>query len=143
MLSNVEIVQYLKRHEFFGQLPTDDLMSIAQIAEEKHFLPNDTIMVEGTPGDSLFIMVSGKVRVHKFNTTIMELGAFESFGDMALFETESRLATVSAVNEVVCLQVEREAFQQLLLGHMGIALGVIRVLSKRLKRAASSVSTGT
>lgn len=140
MITSVDRVLFLKGVELFSELPGRELLNLATIAEEVRYLDGEDIFEEGDPGDSLFIIVRGQVEVHRGGRSIAVLGARETFGEMALLDSEPRSATVTVLEDVVALRIEREPFFELLATKRQIALGIIRILTRRLRRTISDPS---
>jgi CRP-like cAMP-binding protein len=127
----------------FG-LSESQLQMLIDVAEEKVFTAGETIFREGEMGDSLVIIISGKVDLIKMKKDGSEVilatyskGAF--FGEMTLINVEPRSATIRATEdtEVVFLkntalgdifQTDRELFIVLL-------INMTRILSKRLRQS--------
>ena len=82
MLSTVEKVLFLKSIDLFSQIPGEDLAQIALISTEETRDTNDEIFAEGESGDALYLVLDGKVRVHREDRVIAELGERECFGEM-------------------------------------------------------------
>jgi CRP-like cAMP-binding protein len=59
---------------------------------------------------------------------------------MALFDAEARSASVSALGDTLLLRLDQEAFLELLDDHSAISLGIIRVLSQRLRARTEDLS---
>jgi CRP/FNR family transcriptional regulator, cyclic AMP receptor protein len=135
VISTVEKVLFLKTIDLFRHMPGEDLVRVAQIAEEVRFEAGEAIITEGEIGDSLYLIVAGKVRVRKADKVIVDLGERESVGEMAILDSEPRSASVDAVGPVTALKIEREDFYDLLQEKSEIALGIIKVLTRRLRRA--------
>lgn len=133
MLSTVEKVLILKAVDLFSEIPGRDLARIAQVTEELVVGRAESLMKEGELGDSLFILVEGEVEVRKGRQAIAQLGPGECVGEMALLDSEPRSATVRAAEDVRVLRLDRDAFDELMDGHVDIARGVIRVLTRRLR----------
>ncbi len=79
------------------------------------------IVREGDPADALYVLLSGRARVVKRGDTGEEvplnvLRAGDAFGEMALLEHTTRMATVRASSDVEALQLDRAAFEELLVG---------------------------
>ena len=134
MLSTIEKLLFLKRIELFEKLTSEELMFVVHIAVEEHFDKGEMIMVENEMGDSLFIIIEGKVQIIKGNKEIAVLGEREPVGEMSIIDSTPRSASVRAVTDVRMLKIEREAFHNLMAEHLGIALGIIKVLSQRLRQ---------
>jgi len=133
MISTVEKVLFLKGVELFGQISGEDLSQIAQIADEVDFEQDQRIILEGDLGDSLFLIISGKVRVHHEEQEIAVLGERQVFGEMALLDSEPRSASVTAVSDVTLLRIQQEDFSDIVTEKAEIAMGIIKVLSRRLR----------
>ena len=86
MLSTVEKVLFLKSIDLFSQIPGEDLAAIALISSEESRDQSDEIFAEGESGDALYLVIDGKVRVHKSDRVIAELGERECFGEMAILD---------------------------------------------------------
>jgi CRP-like cAMP-binding protein len=95
MLSTIEKVIILKTVDMFSQTPDDVLADIADLLEEMDVLENETIFKKGDPGDSMYVIVDGKVRVHDGDRLINYLTERDVFGEMALLDPEPRIASVS------------------------------------------------
>jgi len=135
MISTVEKVLFLKSIDLFSQIPGEDLAALALIASEERRDPGDEIFAEGESGDALYLVLDGKVRVHRGDRVIAELGERECFGEMAILDAAPRSATVSALASTNLLKITREDFQDIMSEKPEIAQGVIKVLTRRLRDA--------
>lgn len=135
MISTVEKVLFLKSIDLFSQIPGEDLAAIALIATEEGRDAGDEIFAEGESGDALYLVLDGKVRVHKVDRVIAELGERECFGEMAILDAAPRSATVTAVTPINLLKIAREDFQEIMSEKTEIAEGIIKVLTRRLRDA--------
>lgn len=135
MISSVDKVLFLKRVDLFSQLPGRELLNLAAIAEQVSFAEQSVIFEEGSEGDSLYLILSGQVRVSRAGRHIATLGMRECFGEMAILDRTPRSATVTAMDRVSALRIERDSFYDLLAQKREIALGIIRILVARLRDA--------
>lgn len=87
---------------------------IADALDPVTFKDGETIMKEGEPGDTFYMIVEGRVRVMKGGAVINELHSSAYFGERALIMNQPRAATVVTVGEVKCVRLEREKFTRLL-----------------------------
>jgi len=112
---------------------------------------NSVILFEDDPGDALYVVAKGQVKVVLIGEDGREvilsvLGEGEFFGEMALIDDEPRSAHVIAMEDSTLYVLRREDFQGILEHSPGIGLALLRELSRRLRRvdeksAASSCST--
>ena len=135
MLSTVEKVLFLKSIELFSQIPSEDLAQVALIAEQEAREGGEEIFSEGDAGDALYLVLEGKVRIHLGEKEIAALGERECFGEMALLDAAPRSASATALEPASLLKISREDFQEIMSDKPEIALGIIKVLSRRLRTA--------
>jgi CRP-like cAMP-binding protein len=140
MITTAEKVLFLKGIDLFSALAGEDLAEIAVIAEEIERDAGETIVVEGEPGDALYFVLDGRVRVHRGDTAVAELGAREVFGEMALLDAAPRSASVSALTDVTLLAIGRDDFDDIMRDRPEVAIGVIKVLVRRLRAATAAAS---
>jgi CRP/FNR family transcriptional regulator, cyclic AMP receptor protein len=135
MLSTVEKVLFLKSIDLFSQIAGEDLAQVALVSTEESRDQGEEIFAEGEAGDALYLVLDGKVRIHRSDRVIAELGDRECFGEMAILDPAPRMATVTALHDTSLLKISREDFQEILLEKPEIAMGIIKVLTRRLRNA--------
>lgn len=140
MISTVEKVLFLKSIDLFSQIPGEDLAQIAQITDEVHYEEGDEIFRQGDPGDSLYLVIAGRVRVQRGSLEVAQLGERQVFGEMALLDSEPRSASVLALSDLTLLKIIRDDFMEILTEKPEIAKGVIKVLTRRLRDSLSQAS---
>ena len=136
MITTVEKVLFLKSVDLFRGLPGEELATIAEIAEEQPFAAGEPVFTEGEPGDALYLVVEGAVKVHRGDKQLAQIGIREVFGEMAMLDSEPRSASVTALKDAVLLKIGRDEFRDVLQERPEIAIGVIQVLSRRLRTSA-------
>jgi CRP-like cAMP-binding protein len=136
MITTVEKVLFLKSIDLFRALPGEELAQIAEIAEEQPFAAGDQVFSEGEPGDALYLVVEGAVKVHQGDRQVAQLGPSDVFGEMAVLDSEPRTATVTTLKDAVLLKIARDDFRDVLQERPDIGMGVIKVLSRRLRDAS-------
>ncbi len=135
MITTVEKVLFLKSVDLFRGLPGEELAQIAEIAEEVAISEGGIVFSVGDMGDALYIVLEGKVRVYNGEKTIAEIGERECVGEMAVLDSEPRSASVAAMAETLLLKIGREEFKDILSERPEISLGIMKVLSRRLRQA--------
>lgn len=132
----------LAKVPLFEGLTKDALALIAQVTAEESYRSGDRIFQFGDPGDKLFIIVSGKVRISREVAGLGEealavLGPGDVFGEMALLDDASRSADALAHERCHLLVIKKDDFDDLLFFHKDLAYEVlwssIRMLSARLR----------
>ena len=133
MISTVEKVLFLKGIDLFSQIPGEDLTQVAQITDEVQFDEGEEIFHEGDPGDALYFIIDGTVRIFTETEEVATLGERQVFGEMALLDSEPRSATASARGDLTLLKIHCDDFNEILTEKSEIAQGVIKVLTRRLR----------
>jgi CRP-like cAMP-binding protein len=136
MITTVEKVLFLKSVDLFRALAGEELAQIAEIAEEQPFAAGEQVFAEGEPGDALYLVVEGAVKVHRGQRQLAQLGVRDVFGEMAVLDSEPRSASVTAVSDAVLLKIARDDFRDILQERPEIGMGIVKVLSRRLRDAS-------
>ncbi len=133
MPRTVETLIALSQVPIFSELTTRQLADLAEVVSWHNARAGQALVEQGEAGGAMFFIVSGEVEVTAGGRTLGHLGAGEVFGEMALFEDESRSATVTAGGRVRVGRIERADFEELVEDVPGIALAICRVLSRRVR----------
>ena len=138
--------------ELFAGLTEAELAEVRPAFEAVALPAGREVIVEGEPGDDMFLLVSGKVRVSKAmvlkgiaapvleaersGKTLAELSGAQSpfFGEMALLDRDIRSATVVCLTDCRFLRIDRERFFHFLTDHPAIGVKLVTVLARRLAR---------
>ena len=128
----------LKSVDLFSSVPEMELASVAAILKEIEVVAGDDIIVEGEIGSTMYVIVAGKVRVHRGGRDVAILGDREVFGELATLDPAPRSATVTALAGTELLELSAAALLELLTDHPGVTRGIFRVLCARLRAASAS-----
>ncbi|MEM7132281.1 MAG: cyclic nucleotide-binding domain-containing protein [Chloroflexota bacterium] len=140
MLSTIEKVLHLKSVSIFTQVPDHLLADVAGLVQTINILPNTHIFQKGDPGSAMYIIVSGSVKIEDNGFVVDTLEEGAVFGEMALLDGGPRSASAIAAEETLLLQLSKEEFHELLSDHGEITLGIIYVLSQRLRARTQELS---
>ena len=134
----------LRRVPLFSDLSEGDLVRFAEVTREREYPRNSVILFEDDPGDSLYIVSTGQVKVvligedgREVILSVLNDGDF--FGEMSLIDDEPRSAHVIAMKDSRLLVLRRDDFQQQINQHPSIAVKLLRVLVQRLRRADAKI----
>jgi CRP-like cAMP-binding protein len=133
MLSPIEKVIILKTVRIFAGTPDQILTEVALLLDEVQHRAGEAVFAEGDPGDCMYIIVDGEVRVHDGKRTLNHLSQGDVFGEMALLDSQPRVASVTAVQDTRLLHLEQEPFYELMDDRIEVARGIIQVLSQHLR----------
>jgi rhodanese-related sulfurtransferase len=130
----------------FRDMPVEMLDEISGVVEDRVVPARTVVFKRGDPGDSFWVIRSGKVRVFRSDDqgveiTLSELGPGQSFGEVALLTGEARSASVETLEETQVLVLTKEQFEQVLKSHPEVSLTFIKQLSGWLKRDEQALET--
>ena len=140
MYSILEKTVILRSANLFQEIPAEAVSRIAQITEEVPAEAGTSLFSTGDYGDSLYVLVSGKVRIHKGNLELNVLGKGDCFGEMALLDQAPRSADATIVEDAVLFRIHHEDFFELMSAHVEIMRNIIRLLIARIRAADERLS---
>ncbi|HXD10221.1 MAG TPA: Npt1/Npt2 family nucleotide transporter, partial [Anaerolineales bacterium] len=139
-LSLMDRILFFKRVPLFENLSPVDLKQVASIAEEEVFADGETLAQQGDQGDTMFVIVSGEVRVcitqNGRDVEAARRKPGEYVGELSVINREPRIASLIAAGEVRALCIDQKSFEGLIRERPDVSLTVIQVLGKRLKEAS-------
>lgn len=136
MLTTVEKVIFLQEVDILEQTSTENLARVAAITEEMRADKNEVIYREGEISDAMYLVIDGKIRLHRNGHDIMIAGKKDAFGTWALLDDEVRLVTAVALEESRLLKIAKDDFYDLLADNVQITQGIIKYMSSKLRTLA-------
>jgi CRP/FNR family transcriptional regulator, cyclic AMP receptor protein len=138
-------VELLRRVSLFSELSVEELEKVARVAVPRSYPAGSIILREGDPGDTCYILRSGKARVVRQHAdgraiTLTNLGPREIFGELAMFAGDVRSATVEAVDDVRAVAILAADLKRLLNEHPEIAVKLLGALAERLRETNARIS---
>ncbi|MET0900458.1 MAG: Crp/Fnr family transcriptional regulator [Mycobacterium sp.] len=108
------------------------------------FRRGQTIVTEGEPGDRMYVILDGKVKVGRSTSDgrhnlLAVLGPSDVFGELSVFDFGTRTSTVTAVTKVRAVSIERSALTAWITAHPGLGEQLLQVLARRLRDTHDSV----
>ncbi len=135
----MERVLLLRRVPLLADLTPSDLQRVAILATEHHVETDDALFEQGDPGNEMYVIVHGRVKImlrrDDGEKEFARRGEGEVIGEMSLISGDPRVASVIAAEESHLLCLDRKSFEGLLRERPEVALAVMRVLCVRLKEA--------
>lgn len=136
---HLTIWQVLRRSPLCHGLDQAALSLVAESLHVVKFTAGQIVMKQGDPGQCMFIVAHGRVRVtlereHQSPRLLAALGRGEHFGDMVLLGDKVRAVTVTAVVDSELLELDRERFNQLLVSVPAFSANLSRSLVQRLRQ---------
>lgn len=140
----METVDFLATVPLFSGLDRETLSEFAAITREKAYPKGSVILFEDDPGDSLFVVRQGRVKVVLVGEDGREvilgvLGVGEHFGELSLIDEQPRSAHVIAMEDAQMLVLRREDFKARVERSPAVAWALMQGLSRRLRRADEKI----
>jgi CRP-like cAMP-binding protein len=139
---------FLKQNTFLGGLPAAALDALLRKGEERAFERGDFIYRRGDPGDSLMIVLRGRVKLANTNVsgkevTIDYLAAGGVFGETSALDGKERAVDAVALERADIFVIPSAELLPALLAHPEAMLAVIRVLCERSRAGAGIIEDNT
>ncbi len=128
----------LQASPLFRGLPTPVMDRIVALAVQRGYRSGEIVFSQGDPGDALFAVVTGKIRIsagtsdgREISLNIMEPG--DTFGEIALLDGGTRTATATASVPTELVSIRRDHFIALVEREPRVALELLRLCGERLR----------
>jgi CRP/FNR family cyclic AMP-dependent transcriptional regulator len=144
-VSKQSALAQLQAARLFKGIPSHDLQALIDVMERKSFAADEVIFRKGDIGDSMFLILSGKVRIFTQDAAqneidLVYLGPPRIFGDFVIFDQKPRSASAVAVMPTECLVLSREAFLSFLPQHTFVGLVMMRNIAEQVRQVTSFLS---
>ena len=131
-------VDLFREVSLFADLEDADLESLIAVATRRKFPKDSVIFFEHDPGESLFVILSGRVKVTILSDDGREiilsvLGEKDFFGEMSLLDNEPRSATAIAMEDTEVVILHQREFLSIVERRPRILVLLLAVLSSRLR----------
>ena len=136
----------LKAVPLFASFPDDQLRMLTTMVTRRSAARSTTIMAGGDATDSLYIVLSGRLKVMMSDSDGKEvilsiLGPGEFFGEMGLIDDEPRSASVVTIEPCELLSISKRDFKKCLLENSEMSMAVMRGLVRRLREADRKIGS--
>ena len=143
-MATVNDSSYLRQVDIFANLSEEDAQELMAVARKRSFRAGEVIFHRDDPGQVLYVIKEGKVKIALISPDGQEIslvvfGKGECFGEFALLDGEPRSADAIALDKVECYTLQRSDFQNAIMKHPTIAIQVLEVLSRRLRKTDQMV----
>ena len=136
----------LKAVPLFSSCPDEQLRMLAAVVTRRSVTRSTTVMASGDPTDSLYIVLSGRLKVLMSDAEGKEvilsiLGPGEFFGEMGLIDDSPRSASVTAIEACELLSIAKRDFKKCLAENFEMTMAVMRGLVRRLREADRKIGS--
>ncbi len=143
--ANKKNLRLLKRVPFFAQLEEEELQPILAHLQELQIGKNQTIFREGSPGEFLFMIRTGNVKIYKLSKEGKEqiLGVFgpgDFFAELPLLDGGKYPASAEALTAGTLVRLSRENFLKILAAHPSVVTRILETVGARLRYFTNMVA---
>ncbi|MDY5785432.1 CRP-like cAMP-activated global transcriptional regulator GlxR [Corynebacterium sp.] len=139
------VQEILARAGIFQGVNADAVTALISEMEAVRFPRGTTIFDEGEPGDRLYIITEGKVKLARHapdgrENLLSVMGPSDMFGELSIFDPGPRTSSAVCVTEVTAATMNSETLRVWIEDHPEIAQQLLRVLARRLRRTNASLA---
>jgi class 3 adenylate cyclase len=127
-----EKLAVLEKIAIFMQLPQALLTRIASDLEEFYVAPGMQLFRQGDHADALYVMETGRLKVHLGDVMIREMSGYAVIGEYSLLLGEPRTASITALDACNMYRLDAEVFRDKLLGNPTITLAILKTMASRV-----------
>jgi CRP-like cAMP-binding protein len=137
-------IEVLRRMPLFRHLTYKEIMRLLNVTVVRDYQAGERLLAEGTDGEELFIILSGRVRLHKGEAFITFLQRGAHLGEMALVDRSPRSASATAEEVSRALVLRRRDFYEIIRKEPVLATKLlwsfVQVLTERLRKTTAELS---
>ncbi len=138
-------VDVLRRMPLFRHLVYKEILRLLNVTSVREYAPGEEIIKEGTPGDEMYVLLKGKIRLHKNNAFITHLDPGAHLGEMALVDRRHpRSASATAEERSRVLIITRKDFYEIIRKEPQLSTKLlwafVQVLADRLRKTTADLS---
>lgn len=135
----------LHQSPLFASLDEDGAAALMELLTEQVVVKGGVLFQEDEPGDHLFLILEGKVKLGHASADGREslmaiLGPGEMFGELSLFDPGLRTSTATALTEARVLRLGNTQFMPWLAGRPEVAAALLQTLARRLRRTNEAMA---
>src|SRR4029079_17191513 len=109
-MTDPKLIEILRKVDLFSDAPAEILEELAQLVTCHEYKENQLIIRKDDEGDSLFIIASGRVRVHDGDHIVARMEAGNFFGEISFLDNARRSMSVSADALAILYRISRDNF---------------------------------
>jgi len=133
-----ETAELLARVGVFSELGRPELEQVAEVAVPRSFSAGEVVFREGDESNTTYVVRSGHARAIRQHSdgrviTLANFGPGEVFGELAMFDSDRRSATIEAIDDLDLLAILAADMQRLMRDHPDIAVKLVTTLGRRLR----------
>jgi CRP-like cAMP-binding protein len=138
-------VEFFARSPLLARIEHADLRDLVRKAEQRNFTPGQMLFQRGDPGDGVFAIVSGHVKVYLEGADGGEVivatrTTGDVIGELSLLDHHKRSASAAAVDHVMVARISTANFEEWLMAHPAAAIAMLHELAQRVRETTDQVA---
>lgn len=135
-----QYIDNIKNVNLFSALEYNEIAEISRITTIKHYPKGYMVFQEGDEGDTLYIIINGRIKVSLYDDEGREyildiIGKDGFFGELSIIDDLPRSANIITIEDSEFLVIKKIDLLKLFMENPAIAISVLKTLSKRLRAA--------
>jgi CRP/FNR family cyclic AMP-dependent transcriptional regulator len=140
-----DVDEVLARTGLFQGVEPSGVSALTRQLHRVDFPRGHTLFVEGQPGDRLYIIVSGKVKIGRSTpdgreTLLTIMGPSDMFGELSILDPGPRTSSATTITDLCAVSIDREALRAWMVERPEITARLLRVLARRLRRTIDALA---
>jgi CRP-like cAMP-binding protein len=137
--------EVLVRAGIFHGVDPSAVTALTEQLQPVDFPRGHTVFSQGEPGDRLYIVIAGKVKIgHRARdgreNLLAIMGPSDMFGELSIFDPGPRTSSATTITEVRAVPMNRDALEAWIQGRPEISAQLLRVLARRLRRTNTNLA---
>jgi two-component system NtrC family sensor kinase len=132
-MTDPKLIAILRKVDLFHDVPAPVLDQLAPLVTLHEYKENQLVIRKGDEGDSLYIIASGRVRVHDGELVVATMESGNFFGEISFLDTAPRSMSVSADVTSVLYRISREDFYKVFNNQPEVFQKIVSTLTQRLR----------
>jgi len=137
-------IEVLRHMPLFRYLTYREIMRVLNVTDVMDYDAGQVVLTENEPGDELYIILRGKLKLHKDGTVITFLEPGAHLGEMALVDRSPRSVSATAEDRSRLLVLRRREFYEIIRKHPPLSVKLlwsfVQVLAERLRKTTADLS---
>jgi len=138
-MTDPKLIAILRKVDMFHDAPQMVLEELAPLVTFHEYKQNQLIIRKGDDGDSLYIIASGRVRVHDEEQVVASMEAGNFFGEISFLDAAPRSMSVSADTQSVLYRISRNDFYKVFKNQPEVTQIIVSTLTQRLRNQNEKV----
>lgn len=138
-MTDPKLIAILRKVDLFHDAPQKVLEELAPLVTYHEYKQNQLIIRKGDEGNSLFIIATGRVRVHDEEQVVAAMDAGNFFGEISFLDAAPRSMSVSADIDSILYRISRDDFYKVFKNQPEVTQIIVSTLTQRLRNQNEKV----